>query len=125
MTKLILVYIEFINKKYYFCYDTSMQTDFIDMIEPTPKLKTKKCRLIALLLRLFLQFTTIIVGLITWYFYDYFIAIAALLLSFIIVGIIRAKLRNSVIPPKQREYHYNDKGIADWYTARELCIELD
>ncbi|MDQ1244605.1 MAG: hypothetical protein QG565_945, partial [Campylobacterota bacterium] len=31
------------------------------------------------------------------------------------------KLRNSVIPPKQREYQYNDKGIADWYTAKELC----
>ena len=101
-----------------------MQTDFIDMIEPTPKLKTRKCRFISLSLRLFLQFTTVVVGLIAWYFYDYFIAIGALLLSFIIVGIIRAKLRNSVIPTKQREYHYSDQGIADWYTARELCIEL-
>jgi len=101
-----------------------MQKDFIDMIEPTPKLKTKRCRLISLVLRLFLQFTTPVVGLVSWYIYDYFIAIATLLLSFIIIGIIRAKLRNAVIPLKQREYHYNDKGIADWYTARELCIEL-
>ena len=101
-----------------------MQTDFIDMIEPTPKIHSKKCKLVSLLLRLFLQFTTPIIGLVVWYMYDYFIAGASLLLSFIVVGIIRSKLRNSVIPPKQREYQYNDKGIADWFTARELCIEL-
>ena len=100
-----------------------MQNDYIDLIEPTPKSHSKKCKLISLLLRLFLQFTTIIVGLITWYLYDYFMAIAALLLSFIIMGIVRSKLRNTVIPPNQREYQYNDKGIADWYTAKELCYE--
>ena len=100
-----------------------MQNDYINLIEPTPKLHSQKCKLLSLLLRLFLQFTTIIVGLITWYLYDYFMAIAALLLSFIIMGIVRSKLRNAVIPPKQREYQYNDKGIADWYTAKELCYE--
>ena len=100
-----------------------MQNDYIDLIEPTPKLHSKKCKFISLLIRLFLQFTTIIVGLITWYLYDYFMAIATLLLSFIIMGIVRSKLRNTVIPPNQREYQYNDKGIADWYTAKELCYE--
>jgi len=100
-----------------------MQNDYIDLIEPTPKLHSQKCKLLSLLLRLFLQFTTFIVGLITWYLYDYFMAIAALLLSFIIMGIVRSKLRNTVIPPKQREYQYNDQGIADWYTAKELCYE--
>ncbi len=101
-----------------------MQTDFINQIEPTPKLKTKKCKIISLFLRLFLQFTSYIIGLITWYMYDYFIAIGVFLLSFIIIGIIRSKLRNSVIPKSQQEYVYNDKGISDWYTARELCIEV-
>jgi len=38
-----------------------------------------------------------------------------MVLSFLIVGIIRSKLRNSVIPAKQREYQYNDKGIASSY----------
>jgi putative Mn2+ efflux pump MntP len=102
-----------------------MQIDFIDMMEPTPKLHSKKCKLLAFLLRLFLQFTTPLVGIVTWILYDYFIGAATLLLSFIVMGIIRSKLRNSVIPPKQREYQYNDKGIADWYTARELCIETN
>lgn len=100
-----------------------MQTDFINLIEPTPKLKTKKCKIISFLLRVFLQFTTFITTLIAWYLYDFFIALLILVLSFIIMGIIRSKIRNSVIPPKQREYQYNDQGIADWYTARELCFE--
>jgi hypothetical protein len=73
----------------------------------------------------FLQFGTIIIGFVMWFLYDYFVAIAALLLSFIIIGIIRSKLRNSVIPLSQREYQYNDQGIAEWYMARELCFGID
>jgi len=102
-----------------------MQTDFINQIEATPKLTTKKCKYISFLLRVFLQFTSYIVGLITWYYYDYFIAIALFLLSFIIMGIVRSKMMHSVIPSSQHEYNYNAQGIADWYTARELCIELN
>lgn len=100
-----------------------MQTDYIDLIEPTPKLHTKRCKFIALLLRVFLQYTTFIAALIVWYLYDYFMGIATLILVFIIMGIIRSKIRNAVIPLKQREFQYNDQGIADWYTAKELCIE--
>jgi len=100
-----------------------MNDDFVNLIEPTPQLKSKKCKAIALSLRLFLQFTTPIVGLIAWYMYDYFAAIAALLLTFIVMGIVRSKLRNSVIPPSQREYHYNDDGISKWYTAKMLCTQ--
>jgi len=100
-----------------------MENDFIEMMEPTPKLHSKKCKLISFLLRIFLQFSIYIIALIVWLMYDYFIAIATLLLSFIIMGIVRSKIRNSVIPPKQREYQYNDQGIADWFTAKELCFE--
>ena len=100
-----------------------MQNDFIDMIEPTPKLHSKKCKLVAFLLRVFLQFTTFIISIVTWYLYDLFIASLTLVLTFIIMGIIRSKLRNSVIPPSQSEYQYNDQGIADWYTAKEICYE--
>ena len=100
-----------------------MQTDFIEQFQSTPKLHSKKCKMIALILRLFLQFGSGMVALFTWYLYDYFIAIAVLLVSFIVIGIIRSKLRNSVIPPSQREFQYNDQGIADWYAAREICLE--
>jgi len=101
-----------------------MQNDFIDMIEPTPKIYSKKCKTISFLIKIFLQTSTYISGLIAWYLSDYFIAGATFILTFIIMGIVRSKIRNSVIPPKQSEYQYSDQGIADWYTARELCIEL-
>lgn len=100
-----------------------MPNNIIDLIEPTPKLHSKKCKLISYVLRIFLQFTTFISALISWYLFDYFIAAAVLILTFIIMGIVRSKLRNSVIPPKQREYQYNDQGIADWYTAKEICYD--
>ncbi len=100
-----------------------MPNNIIDMIEPTPKLNSKKCKFISFLLRIFLQFTTFIVGFIAWYEYDYFIAISTIILSFIIMGIVRSKIRNNAIPPKQREYQYNDQGIADWFVSREICIE--
>lgn len=100
-----------------------MQNDYINLIEPTPQLHSKKCKLISFLLRVFLQFTTFTVPLIIWYLYDYFIALLALVLTFIVMGIIRSKIRNSVIPPSQSEYQYNDKGIADWFVAKEICYE--
>ena len=101
-----------------------MQEDFIDQIEPTPSLYTKKCRLISFLVRVFLQFTTLIVGIVVLLSYDYFIAIASALLSFIVMGIVRSKIRNSVIPPTQQEYQYSDKVIADWFSAKEICFRL-
>ncbi|SMP88664.1 hypothetical protein SAMN06314042_1133 [Epsilonproteobacteria bacterium SCGC AD-308-O04] len=98
-----------------------MQNDYIDLVEPTPKLHSKKCRIISFLLRIFLQFSIYLITVIVWVISDFFIALLSLVLSFIIIGIVRSKIRNSVIPTKQREYQYNDQGIADWYTAKEIC----
>jgi len=98
-----------------------MYDDYIDLLEPTPKLHSKKCKIISYAIRVFLQFGTVITALLAWILYDYFIAGATLLVAFIVMGIVRSKIRNSVIPPKQREYQYNDQGIADWYTAKEIC----
>jgi len=100
-------------------------SNYINLIEPTPKLHSRKCKAIALALRIFLQTTTPLSALVAWYLYDYFVAGAILLLSFIIMGIVRSKLRNSVIPLTQQEYHYTDEGIANWYTAKRLCIGED
>lgn len=100
-----------------------MGVEFIDLIEPTPKLHTKRCKIISFLLGLFLQYATFLCAFSAWYFYDFFIALLTLVLAFIVVGIIRSKLRNSVIPPNQREFHYSDKAIAQWYSAKELCDE--
>ncbi len=100
-----------------------MKTDYIDLIEPTPTLHSTKCKFIAFVIKTFLQYAIFLAAFIAWYLYDYFIAGATLLISFIIIGIVRAKMRNSVIPSHQREYQYNDEGIATWFTAKELCIE--
>ena len=100
-----------------------MKNDFINMLEPTPKLHSKKCKIISTLLWFFLKFSIYIITITSWYLYDYFIAFFVLILSFIIIGIIRSKLRNIAIPASQQEYQYNDRGIADWYTAREICFE--
>ncbi|MDQ1263645.1 MAG: hypothetical protein QG559_646 [Campylobacterota bacterium] len=100
-----------------------MSNDFIDMIEPTPTLHSKKCRIIAFCIEILLKYSIYAVMAAVWYKYDFFLSLFALMLSFIIVGIIRSKLRNSAIPLSQREYHYNDKGIAAWYTAKEICYD--
>jgi len=101
-----------------------MSDGYIDMIEATPKLYLKRCKVVSFVLKLFLQYSTITASFIVWYFYDFFISMLTLALSFIIMGIIRSSLRNSSIPITQREYHYNDEGIADWYTATKLCGEF-
>lgn len=98
-----------------------MQEDFIEALEPTPKLPTKPCRLVALLLELFLRHTTLLSTLGVWYFYDYFMAFFALILSFIVIGIIRSKLRESAISPYQKEHYFDDKEIALRYSANILC----
>ena len=102
-----------------------MQNDYIEMIEPTPKLTSKKCKALALCIEYALRFSAYVTTLTVWYLYDYFIAGATLLLSFIVLGIIRAKLRNSSIPAKQQEYHYNDNGIATWYVAKNICFDVN
>jgi len=100
-----------------------MKNDYIDLIQPTPTLTSKKCRFTAFIIRVLLQFSTVTMTLIAWILYDYFIAGATLLISFLIVGIVRSKMRNSVIPLHQREYTYSDDAIAKWFCAKELCIE--
>ena len=96
--------------------------DFIEMMEPTPKLLTRKCQALRTALWLFLQFFIYPTSLLVWYLYDFFIAGIALVLGFVVIGIIRAKIRNISIPYKQREYNYNDKGIATWFVATHFCF---
>ncbi|DAB27275.1 MAG: hypothetical protein A2513_03670 [Sulfurimonas sp. RIFOXYD12_FULL_33_39] len=100
-----------------------MQNDFIELIKPIPKIHSNRCKTVSFLLKVFLQYTTVLAGLISLYLYDFFIALLTVVLAFIVMGIVRSKLRNSVIPFTQREYQYSDKAIADWYTAKELCYE--
>ena len=99
-----------------------MDENSIYLKEPIPKLQTKKCKFLASVLSVFLSYTHFFVALITLYMYDFFIAILALILAYIVMGIVRSKIRNSAIPPKQWEYHYSDKEIATWFVSNEWCF---
>lgn len=101
-----------------------MQNDIIDMIDETPKLNSRKCKLISLAISSTLSYSPYIVTAISWIKFDYFIAFFTLILSLIIIGIVRAKIRNIAIPIKQQEYSYSDKNIADWFTSQEICNHI-
>lgn len=100
-----------------------MSDDFIEQIEPTPKIHSKRCKSISFLIKAFLSYGAFLSAAFIWIKYDLFMSILTFILSFIIIGIIRSKLRNSVIPYSQREYYYSDMDIADWYSAKRLCYE--
>ncbi len=97
--------------------------DFIELIEPTPKLKTKRCSLLAKGIALLLLTTPFFAALLLWYEFDLFIGIVGFGIAYLIVGIIRSKLRTLSIPPHQLEYNYSDSAIATWFAAKWLCYE--
>jgi len=101
-----------------------MHDDILEQIEPTPELKKSECRFIALIIALGLKFGSFAIAGIVWYLYDLFFAVAALLISYLIIGIIRSKLRNSAIPRTQQEFQYSDSAIAAWYVSRRLLCDI-
>lgn len=98
-----------------------MRGDIIELMEAPPKLYSKRCKAVSVLLRMFLEYGISASILISWYIYDIFIAVMTMFLGFIIMGIIRSKLINAAIIPSQREFSRSDKEIAEWFTAKELC----
>ncbi len=102
-----------------------MQSDFTNMIEPTPILKSKKCRFLAMILTVALSCGVYIVAIFSFYSFKPLIALFITIFGFIASGIIRSKLRNSSIPQSQQELAYNDKAIATWFVAKELCFGTD
>jgi hypothetical protein len=97
----------------------------IPSIEPTPVVKNRRCKIFVYAISISLGYGPAVAAAVIWYKYDLFFAVAALLIGYIIFGIIRSKLRNSVIPTRQQEYQYSDKEIASWYVARRLCFDYD
>jgi hypothetical protein len=95
--------------------------EIIEQHVPTPTLKKLTCKLFAKTIEYFLHYSAFVVSLYIWYMYDYFIAGSSFILFYIVIGIVRSKLRNSSIPFSQREYTYNDKEVSIWYTTKYLC----
>jgi len=93
----------------------------MDLYTQTPVLTNKKCKLLRLLLTLFLSYGIYIITAGVWFFYNWYYALSALLLAFILMGILRSKLLHSSIPKAQQEFTYTDKDIASWYLHRYIC----
>jgi len=97
----------------------------IPQIEPTPEIVNRRCKLMVYAIKSGLSYGSFVIAAYLWYAYDLFFAVAGLLISYVVLGIIRSKIRNSVIPLEQQEYQYTDMAIASWYVAKRLCIDYD
>jgi hypothetical protein len=95
----------------------------LDLIKPTPKLISKRCKFIHFLLRGFLSYSAYPFSVLIFFIYDFFTALIFTILWFIISGIIRAKLRNDSIPFNQLENNYDDSAILKWYMAKNICYK--
>ncbi|MDD5212628.1 MAG: hypothetical protein PHV62_09465 [Sulfuricurvum sp.] len=98
--------------------------NFTFHIDPTPTLPTQKCRFLARILGWALSYGNYAIALAIWRLFDWFFAIASLLLGIIIFGIISSKIRNDAIPAAQHEYPYDDYAIATWYLYRTFCFTI-
>lgn len=101
-----------------------MNNEIIEPLQELPKLPTKACKIYALILSYFLRFSSVIVALYVWYAYHLFYALGALIMSYLVLGIIKAKMRDLAIPLKQHERNYSDKELSIWYMAQEVCWRI-
>lgn len=95
---------------------------FIPELEPTPTFKSRQCQWFVKLIAFKLSYMPYILTFIVLLVVDYFYAIATLLMSYLVTGIVRAYMRNNSIPKQQLEYSYNDHAIASWYLYRTYCF---
>ncbi len=98
-----------------------MEPHTIDMIEPTPTPDTLTCKVYVWLITLSLKSAALLLALLVWARFDAVMAFFALLLGYLIIGIVRAKLRADAIPRHQLEHPYSDYAIACWVAMRRLC----
>jgi hypothetical protein len=100
-----------------------MQDDFIPFIQPTPEPQQTHCKVLVRLIAYTLSYGAFILPLIVWSMTDIVYALGTLIVSYLVIGIIRSKLRNSSIPLEQQEYNYTDHAIAAWFVSRNLLCD--
>ena len=93
----------------------------MEIYTQTPKPPTKGCKLLHLILSSFLSYGTYLITLGVWFMYNWYYALSALLLAFILIGILRSKLLHSSVPKVQQEFTYSDRDIAAWYLHMSIC----
>jgi len=93
----------------------------MEIYTQTPIPPNKGCKLLHFLLTNVLSFGIYIITAIVWFIYNWYYALSAFLLAYILMGILRSKLLHSSIPKTQQEFTYSDKDIAAWYLHMYLC----
>ena len=93
----------------------------MELYTQTPQPPNQGCKLLNLLLTGFLSYGAVIIAIGVWWLYNWYYALSALLLAFILIGILRSKLLHSSIPKVQQEFTYSDKDIAAWYLHMYVC----
>ena len=96
--------------------------DFIPEIEPTPSFTSTRCQWLVKIVAFKLTFMPLILTVLVALWVDYFYAIATLLLSYLVTGIVRSYMRNNSIPKAQQEYAYTNAAIAAWFLYRTYCF---
>ncbi len=93
----------------------------MEIYTQTPTPPDKACKLLHLLMSSLLSYGIYIITAVVWSVYNWYYALSAFLLAYILMGILRSKLLHSSIPHVQQEFTYSDKDIAAWYLYRYIC----
>lgn len=93
----------------------------MEIYTQTPIPPNKGCKLLHFILSTVLSYGIYIITLLVWFIYNWYYALSAFLLAYILMGILRSKLLHSSIPKVQHEFTYTDKDIAAWYLHRYIC----
>ena len=93
-----------------------------DLIEPTPIIKGRKCKIILFGLYIFITYAPFFLGLIVWYMYSFLVGFSFYLLATLLMGIVISKLRVMSMPVMQREMSYNNMAVARWFLGKNICF---
>ena len=93
----------------------------MEIYTQAPQPPNNVCKLLHLLLSNTLSFGIYIITAAVWFLYNWYYALSAFLLAYILMGILRSKLLHSSIPKVQQEFTYSDKDIAAWYLHMYVC----
>ena len=91
-----------------------------DLIEQVPIVKGTKCKMILLLLYIFISYAPTMIGLVLWYMYDLFIAISFFLFFTLCMGVLISKMRLFSLPITQREMSYSNLQVAKWFINKNV-----
>ena len=93
----------------------------MEIYTQTPPQPNQVCKILHFILSAFLSYGIYLIAAVVWWLYNWYYALSALLLSFVLMGILRSKLLHSSIPKVQQEFTYSDKDIIGWYLYQYVC----